>query len=222
VESGRDSDELQHVVTLRKTFFMQTTEVTQGQWQEVMGSNPSHFKTCGPDCPVETVSWYEAQNFIDTLNSKENRTNCNTSPNTCYSLPTESQWEYATRAGTVTAFYNGGITNTVCSDPNLDQIGWYCGNAGSTTHPVAQKEPNNWGLFDMSGNVWEWCDDWYGTYPDGPETDPPGAVSGSFRVVRGGVWLSNARAARSAFRSGVGPGFRFNYLGFRLVLPPGQ
>jgi formylglycine-generating enzyme required for sulfatase activity len=223
-EAGRGGDERQHVVTLTDAFYMQTTEVTQGQWGQVMGSNPSHFSSCGSDCPVEMVSWYDAQNFIDALNARENRTNCDTTPNTCYSLPSESQWEYAARGGTVSAFYNGGITNTGCTplDPNLDAIGWYCGNAVSTTHPVAQKEPNNWGLYDMSGNVWEWCNDWYGTYPDGPVDDPTGGGTASFRVIRGGGWYDSARYARSAYRHDNTPGYRDYGLGFRLGLPPGQ
>ena len=218
-ELGRGGNETQHQVTFTESFYMQTTEVTQGQWQQVMGSNPSFFTACGLDCPVETVSWNETQNFIDALNAGEGRANCNTTPNTCYSLPTESQWEYAARAGTVTAFYSGDITNTACSDSNLDAIGWYC---DSTTHPVAQKAPNNWGLYDMSGNVYERCSDWYGTYPAGPVTDPTGAAAGSFRVSRGGDWLSNATAARLAFRNFNQPGYSSSSLGFRLALPQGQ
>lgn len=221
-EPWRDSDETQHVVTLTKPFYMQTTEVTQGQWQQMMGSNPSHFTACGSNCPVEQVSWNDAQNFINALNAREGRTNCNTVPNTCYSLPTESQWEYAARSGTVTAFYNGGYTNPDCSDPTLNAIGWYCGNAGSTTHPVAQKVPNNWGLYDMSGNVYEWCEDWKDTYPAGPVSDPAGPGTGSFRVVRGGSWASHASYARQAERFGITPVTPRNYLGFRLILPPGQ
>jgi formylglycine-generating enzyme required for sulfatase activity len=197
--------------------------VTQGQWQQVMGSNPSYFAACGSDCPVETVSWDDAQLFIEALNTSEGRTDCGPIPNTCYTLPTESQWEYAARGGTVTAFYSGDITYTDCTvDSNLDAIGWYCGNASSTTHPVAQKAPNNWGLYDMSGNVFEWCSDWYGTYPAGPVADPVGAATGSFRVTRGGSWDKNARYARSAYRNINTPGNRDNNLGFRLVLPPGQ
>lgn len=222
VEKGGFSVERQHIVSLSTPFYMQTTEVTQGQWTAVMGSNPSHFDTCGTDCPVEMVSWNEAQNFIDALNASEGRTNCNTTPNTCYSLPTESQWEYAARGGTVTAFYNGEITNTNCLDPNLDKIGWHCGNANSTTHPVAGKVPNNWGLYDMSGNVWEWCEDVYDDYPDGPATDPTGVTTGSNRVMRGGSWRSYAMFARSANRSRKSPGFSSNYLGFRVALASGQ
>jgi formylglycine-generating enzyme required for sulfatase activity len=224
-EGGRQSVERQHVVTLTQAFYMQTTEVTQGQWVQVMGSNPSHFTSCGSDCPVEMVSWTDAQSFIDTLNVSEGRTNCNTTPNTCYFLSTESQWEYAARGGTVSAFYNGAITNTDndCDvDPKLDAIGWYCGNADNTTHPVAQKEPNNWGLYDMSGNVWEWCNDLYGTYPNGPLVDPTGSGTGSSRVRRGGGLDYGARYARSAYRSFGVPTNRYNSLGFRLALPPGQ
>ncbi len=222
-ELGRSTSETQHFVTISKSFYMQTTEVTQGQWVQVMGSNPSSFYNCGLNCPVEEVSWYDAQNFIDALNASEGRTNCNTIPNTCYTLPTESQWEYSARAGTVTAFYSGDITNTSCSDPNLDTIGWYCGNSGSRTHPVAQKVPNNWGLFDMSGNVYEWVSDWYGTYPPGPVTDPVGAATGSSRVIRGASWQFGANSLRSAYRiNSYHPGDGFAWVGFRLALPPGQ
>ena len=223
-EPGRGSDEKQHQVTISKSFYMQTTEVTQGQWLAVMGgTNPSYFDSCGMDCPVEQVSWDDAQNFIDALNAREHRTNCNTIPNTCYSLPTESQWEYAARGGTVTAFYNGDITQLSGNDPKLNEIGWYSQNSGSTTHPVAQKAPNNWGLYDMSGNVWEWCQDWYGTtYPDGPEIDPTGVSTGAFRVLRGGGWNGLAGFARSASRNWNTPGLRDFNLGFRLALPSGQ
>ncbi|HHD64340.1 MAG TPA: formylglycine-generating enzyme family protein [Desulfobulbaceae bacterium] len=226
-ELGRNGGELQHVVTLSKSFYMQTTEVTQGQWEQVMGSgtNPSHFSACGLDCPVESVSWSDANDFITALNGKESRTflTCHFGGYCPYILPTESQWEYAARAGTVTAFYSGGITNTDCIlDANLDKIGWYCGNANDTTHPVAQKEANNWGLYDMSGNVWEWCKDWAGAYPDGPVEDPTGASSGVGRVGRGGSWFSHATWARSATRDMGSPSDRSRFLGFRISLPSGQ
>jgi len=204
---------------------MQTTEVTQGQWEAVMGAgtNPSHFSSCGMDCPVENVSWDDARDFITELNRKEHRTIhhlgtiiCLTH---CYSLPTEAQWEYAARAGTVSAFYNGDITQPSGDDPNLNAIGWYGLNSGSTTHPVAQKLANNWGLYDMSGNVWEWCQDRYGTYSDGPVTDPPGAASGSNRVIRGGSWTSIPLRARSAYRYGRPPATWGDSQGFRLALP---
>ena len=223
-EGGRQGDEKQHVVALSKSYYMQTSEVTQGQWEAVMGTgtNPSHFDTCGMDCPVEQVSWNNAQQFIHALNVMENRTNCYTTPNTCYSLPTEAQWEYAARAGTVTAFYNGDITQPDGNDPNLDQIGWYDQNSGSTTHPVAQKLANSFGLYDMSGNVWEFCQDLYYAYPVGPVTDPTGGIAGTDRVIRGGSWGSLARNARSATRFWHSSGFRGNNQGFRLVLSLGQ
>ncbi len=227
-EGGRSTDERQHYVTLSKAFYMQTTEVTQAQYLAVMGSNPSYFSAsgwgadCGLNCPVETVSWNEAQDFIDALNASESRTSCNLQPNRCYSLPTESQWEYAARGATVSAFYNGDITVPSGSDPKANLIAWYNSNSGRTTHPVAQKAANHWGLYDVSGNVWEWCEDVYGTYPDGPETDPTGATSGSRRVVRGGSWFSGASFTRSAFRNNTSPRFRDFNLGFRLVLPQAQ
>ncbi len=221
-EPSRSTSEKPHQVTLTKSFYMQTTEVTQGQWLAVMGgTNPSFYGSCGMNCPVEQISWNDAQNFIDTLNAGENRTNCNTTPNTCYSLPTESQREYAARAGTVTAFYNGDITQPSGNDPNLNEIGWYR-NLDMHSHPVAQKIPNNWGLYDMSGNVSEWCQDWYATYFDGPLTDPIGSVSGSHRVIRGGNYTDYAAYARSAARYKLVPGVRSGNLGFRLILPSGQ
>jgi formylglycine-generating enzyme required for sulfatase activity len=226
-EGGRGGFESQHVVTLTKSFYMQTTEVTQGQWLAVMdGTNPSYFDSCGMNCPVEMVSWNDAQEFIRKLNLDEGRAFILNGQygcfGDCYSLPTESQWEYAARGGTVTAFYNGNITHPIGNDPNLNEIGWYGQNSESTTHPVARKQPNNWGLYDMSGNVWEWCQDWHGAYPDGPLTDPTGASSGTNRVIRGGSWDNSARHARSADQFSFTPDKHFNYLGFRLVLPSGQ
>jgi formylglycine-generating enzyme required for sulfatase activity len=218
-EPGRGGDETQHQVTLTRDYYIMTTEVTQAQWEAVMGSNPSHFDTCGGDCPVESVSWNDIQDFIAAFNAMEGK---------AYRLPTEAEWEHAARAGTATAFYNGGITNSACTplDPNLDQIGWYCGNSGvdgiATYHPVAQKQPNAFGLYDMSGNVWEWCQDWYGSYPDGAVTDPTDPETGADRVLRGGSWLNNARNCRSAVRSGISPSYRSNYAGFRLALSPGR
>jgi formylglycine-generating enzyme required for sulfatase activity len=168
-ETGRDSDEVQHNVTLTQKYYLQTTEVTQGQWKAVMGSNPSYFSSCGDDCPVEQVSWEDAQAFIEKLNLHENANR--------YSLPTEAQWEYAARAGSTTALANGNLVETNCSlDTNLNAMGWYCGNGDDKTHPVAQKQPNSWGLYDMHGNVWEWCQDWYGSYPDISVTDPGGGI----------------------------------------------
>ena len=214
-ELGRSSSETQHQVTLTQGYYMQTTEVTQGQWEAVMGSNPSNFSDCGDDCPVEQVSWDDVQVFITQLNLRGEGT---------YSLPTEAQWEYAARAGSTTALANGNITVTNCSyDVNLDAMGWYCYNSNSTPHPVAGKQANDWGLYDMHGNVWEWCQDWYYySYPSGAVTNPEGPSTGSDRVFRGGSWSLNARYCRSALRDCSTPGGRDYGLGFRLVLSPGQ
>ncbi len=210
-ELGRGSDETQHQVTLTEPFYLQQTEVTQAQWEAVMGSNPSYFDGC-PTCPVETVSWNDVQEFIVKINMLGEGT---------YSLPTEAQREYSVRAGSATAFYNGGITVTDCGyDPNMSVIGWYCYNAGGKTHPVAQKTPNAWGLYDMSGNVWEWCQDWYGSYPSGAATNPTGPSSDSARVARGGDWGYYAGYCRSADRDYDNPDYRSNYIGFRLLRQP--
>jgi len=204
-----------HQVTLTNDFYMMTTEVTQAQWEAVMGSNPSYFDECGGNCPVEKVSWHDVQDFIAALNARDSR---------IYRLPTEAEWEYAARAGTTTAFYNGNITQESCDpiDPNLDAIGWYCGNSGSTTHAVAQKQPNAWGLYDMSGNVWEWCQDWHGAYPDNASVDPGGPSDASYRVIRGGSWYDLARYCRSASRLRSYPTGRSYDVGFRLALSPGR
>ena len=179
-ERGRDNDEMQHRVTLTKGFWLGKYEVTQRQWKSVMGNNPSHFK--GDDLPVENVTWNDCQEFIRKVNASLNCEAC---------LPTEAEWEYACRAGT-TGPYAGG---------SLDSMGWYRNNSGGKTHPVGQKQPNLWGFYDMHGNVWEWCNDWYGAYPSGSVTDPTGSASGGNRgVLRGGRWDSEARGCRSANR----------------------
>ena len=213
-EPGRYSDETQHQVTLTQSYYMQTTEVTQGQWQTVMGSNPSFYSSCGSDCPVESVSWNDAQTFITALNALGEGT---------YRLPTEAEWEYAARAGSTTAFANGPITVMDCSyDANLNAMGWYCYNSGNTTHPVAEKQANAWGLYDMHGNVCDWCSDWYGSYPAGSVVDPTGPSTGTGRVLRGGGWSNNAQRCRSASRGDLGPSYWYANVGFRLVLLPGQ
>mgnify|MGYP000079569733 FL=1 len=213
-ELGRKSDETQHQVTLTKSFYMQTTEVTQAQWKAVMGSNPSYFSGCD-SCPVENVSWDTVQSYITKINLREEGT---------YSLATEAQWEYSARAGSTTAFYNGHITKPQGDDPNLDKIGWYEKNTNLEgpkpwTHPVGQKKPNAWGLYDMSGNVWELVKDRYGDYPSGAVTDPtgPGPSAGSYRVVRGGGWGAYARSCRSANRETEDAFSRNAAVGFRLV-----
>jgi len=222
---GPDSNtQPEHQVTLNQDFYMMTTEVTQAQWEAVMGSNPSYFRNCGGDCPMEKISWNEIQDFITALNALDGKT---------YRLPTEAEWEYAARAGTTTAFYNGDITETGCDldelDPNLDAIGWYCGhhdlNEISTTHPVAQKQPNAWGLYDMSGNVWELVEDDYHSSYEGAPTDGgvwvdyPRSVS---RVKRGGDYNSNAIACRSASRASLPAAVWDIGVGFRLALSPGR
>ena len=196
-----------------------------------MGSNPLYFYDCGADCPVETVSWNDIQEFITALNARGEGT---------YRLPTEVEWEYSARAGSTTAFANGDITELYCDyDPNLDWMGWYCGNSGviysgcydasdwggpacAGTHTVAQKQSNVWGLYDMHGNVWEWCHDWYGDYTIDSMTDPVGPSTGYTRVRRGGGWSDYARSCRSANRYYVRPDSRGSYMGFRVVLSPGQ
>jgi len=207
-ESGRSSDEKQHRVTLTKGFYMQTTEVTQGQWRAIMGSNPSKFSTFGDDCPVEQISWNDAQEFIRKLNRKEGGSR--------YRLPTEAEWEYAARAGSTTRFCYGN------DESRLSEYAWYRSNSGKKTHSVAQKTSNAWGLYDMHGNVWEWCQDWKGDYLSGSDTDPTGSFFGSYRVDRGGGWGNNARACRSANRYGSEPVYRYSDLGFRLAFSPGQ
>ena len=211
-EPGRFDGETQHQVTLTQGFYMQTTEMTQGQWKTVMGNNIAWFNNCGDDCPADNVSWFDVKNFIDELNTRNEGT---------YRLPTEAEWEYAARSGTETAFASGEITETEDGhDPNLDSMGWYIYNSGYEPQPVAQKKPNAWGLYDMHGNVWEWVSDWYGDYPDSEVTDPKGPSSGEFRVLRGGCWANLARGCRSANRYKYDPEKRIYYIGFRLVRIP--
>ena len=236
-EKCRYSDETQHQVTLTHKFSIMSTEVTQAQFNALMGYNPSYFSSCGNTCPVEKVNWHEAAAYANALSSQGGKAKCYTCTGSgksvscseasayagkkvyqCpgYRLPTEAEWEYAYRAGTSTAFYNGGITSCSSTDPNLDKIGWYWKNSSSKTHPVGQKTPNTWGLYDMAGNVWEWCHDWYGTYPSSSVIDPVG-TSGSYRVERGGSWYDRADFARAASRHVSSPGARYNFLGFRLA-----
>ena len=217
-ELRRESDETQHRVILTKGFYLQTTEVTQGQWNALMGKNPSYYNNCGEDCPVEQVSWNDVQQFIEILNFQDKT-------DTEYRLPSESEWEYAARAGSTTALFNGELTEANCGfDANLDEIGWYCGNSNNTTHPIAQKAPNPWGIFDMHGNVWEFCQDWYGSYPDGTVLDPVGPNTGSKRVNRGGCFAvdswSNAGYYRSASRNQVATTSIYRNVGFRLAFWP--
>lgn len=195
-----------HQVTLRQPFYLGKYEVTQEQWEAVMGSNPSFFSGCGGDCPVEWVSWEDTQEFIAALNRQEGVN--------VYRLPTEAEWEYAARAGTRTAYYFGDDA------AQLGAYAWYFDNADRTIHTVGQKRPNVWGLHDMHGNVQEWVADWYGEYPRGAVTDPRGPNTGTRRVLRGGGWFSLARLCRAADRGWDSPGYRSNGLGFRLARTP--
>ena len=195
-------------VRLSRGFWMGKFEVTQRQWQSVMGSNPSGFENCGRDCPVEQVSWNDVQEFIRKQNAR--------SGGRPYRLPTEAEWEYAARAGTETDTYAGDITKPTGNDPVLNRIAWYGENSRGRTHPVGRKAPNAFGLHDMLGNVWEWVGDRSGDYPGGTVTDPVGPRSGSYRVGRGGCWGLDAGNCRSADRLGLSPGIR-RALGFRLL-----
>ena len=210
-EPGRESDEGQQVVTLSNGYYMQTTEVTQKQWKAVMGELPLYIIKCDEKCPVERVSWEDAQEFIRKLNSMEG--------SEIYRLPTEAEWEYAARAGSKTSFANGEISTLTCDpDAKLGDMGWYCGNSKILRHHiVGQKRPNDWGLFDMHGSVWEWCSDWYGKYPSESVTDPRGPSEGTERIMRGGGIADNARSCRSANRHSLRPDVEFNNIGLRIV-----
>ncbi len=194
-----------HLVTLSKAFYLGKTEVTQAQWQAKMSSNPSYFSG-NPNNPVETVSWNDIAGF-------------NTA--TSLRLPSEAEWEYACRGNTTTAFHSmPGYPNGTNDDSLLGNIAWYLSNSGNITHAVAGKAPNAFGLYDMSGNVYEWCNDWYGSYAAGNATDPAGPSSGLDRVLRGGGWGYGSDVCRSSARSGFGPGARNIVVGFRVARTP--
>ncbi|MBI4025238.1 MAG: formylglycine-generating enzyme family protein [Verrucomicrobia bacterium] len=200
--SAQGGDETAHKVTLTKPYYLGKYEMTQEQWQAVMGNNPSNFKD--PKKPVDSVSWDDCQNFLAKLNEKIATQK--------FSLPTEAQWKYASRAGG-TGEYGFGNDET-----DLGAYAWYSNNANSTTHPVGEKKPNAWGLYDMHGNVWEWCADWHANYQGNAETDPVGAASGSGRVLRGGSWSSPAALCRCALRTYIRPASRSYLCGLRLVV----
>ena len=189
-----------HSVTL-SGYYIGKTEVTQALWKAVMGSNPSEFK--GDNLPVGNVSWYDCQEFIRKLNSLTGQN---------FRLPTEAEWEFACRGG------NNSLGYKYSGSDSIDNVAWYDGNSGDKTHPVATKSANELGIYDMSGNVEEWCCDWYGDYTSGAQTNPKGPESGSFPVYRGGSWLNGARYCRSSNRNYFDPAYRFNCLGLRLVL----
>ena len=203
-----DDEIPQHKVTISNSFYMGKYEVTQGQWKRVMGNNPSYFQNCGENCPVEQVSWNDAQEFIKKLCELEKMSPCK------YRLPTEAEWEYAARAGSKTKYYWGDTIN--------EEYLWYEVNSESKTHTVGKKKPNAWGLYDMIGNVWEWNQDWYdsGYYERGDAVDPRGSSSGSFRVLRGGSWYYAGWSCRSSNRFSFTPDLRIYDLGFRLARTP--
>ena len=197
-----DSDEKPvHQVTLTNDYYMGKYEVTQALWQAVMGSNPSNFK--GDNLPVEEVSWNDCQEFISKLNSLTGRK---------FRLPTEAEWEYAARGGKKSRSYQ------YSGSSNISDVAWYDGNSVNKTHPVGTKQANELGIYDMTGNVWEWCSDWYGFYSSSSQTNPTGADSGSSRVFRGGSWYGNARYCRLSFRDCTPPDCRGYNLGLRLAL----
>ena len=197
-ELNREGDEKQHLVRLTKGIYMATTEVTQAQWRAIMGDSPSRWG--GDRMPVSDVSWNDAISFCQQLSNKEGKK---------YRLPTEAEWEYACRAGSTGPLPKGTVINDVA---------WYDRNSSGKYHNVGGKRPNAWGLYDMHGNVWEWCSDWYGDYPSGTVTDPKGANSGQSRVLRGGSWYYAPQSCRSAYRDWNTPDYRLHNFGFRVVL----
>ena len=211
-----DNEGPQTAVTISRGYWMGKYLVTQGDYLTLIGSNPSSF-TGDTNRPVETVNWYDATAYVAALTQRE-RLAGRIGINSVYRLPTETEWKYACRAWTSTRFSYG-------DDPgytNMTNYAWYSDNSGQMTHPVGQKLPNPWGLYDMHGNVREWCQDWYGAYPGGSAVDPQGPPTGSNRVIRGGNWNGFASNCRSALRNHDGPEYRFDVRGFRVVLAPGQ
>ncbi|MFN7735524.1 MAG: formylglycine-generating enzyme family protein [Pirellula sp.] len=213
-EEGRNEDEEQHQVTIGKDYYLGVTEVTQGQYEKVMGTNPSHFhkrvirESDSSMCPVESVSWEDAVKFCKELSDLPEEKKAGR----VYRLPTEAEWEYACRAGSKTAYSFGA------SSKSLGDYAWFVENSGQQTHPVGEKKANAWGLYDMHGNVWELCSDCYGAYPKGAVSDPSGPNKGSIRVLRGGGWNFQAAFCRSALRIRFDPSYRNDGVGFRVAL----
>jgi formylglycine-generating enzyme required for sulfatase activity len=202
--SACDGDEKpSHTVNL-SSFYIGKYEITQAQWRAVMGTNPSYNSGCD-NCPVEQVSWNDVLQFIQKLNQQTGKR---------YRPPTEAEWEYAARGGNKSRGYKYSGSN------DIGAVAWYDGNSGNKTHPVGQKSPNELGIYDMSGNVWEWCSDWYADdyYSSSPSSNPQGPSTGSHRVLRGGGWFSAAASCQVANRNGSSPGYRNNYYGFRVLL----
>ena len=197
-----------HSVTITNAFYMGRYEVTQAQWQAEMGSNPSFFQgqADSPSRPVEQVTWNAIQGFLSATGMR---------------LPTEAQWEYACRAGTTTAFHGfTGYLSGTNDDTLVGNIAWYTTNSGNQTHAVGGKAANGLGLHDMSGNVFEWCGDWYGAYSAGAQTNPAGPASGTYRVLRGGAWSNIALNVRSSYRGVNTPDFTYRNIGFRVARAP--
>jgi formylglycine-generating enzyme required for sulfatase activity len=186
-------------------FYIGKYEVTQAQWSAIRGNNPSYSSNCGDNCPVEQVSWNDIQEFIRELSQQTGKT---------YRLPTEAEWEYAAQSGGKSEKYAG-----TSSEAELGDYAWYDKNSGSKTHPVGQKKPNGLGIYDMTGNVWEWCSDWYDEsyYKNSPKDNPQGPSNGSARVLRGGSWYGYAWTTQASYRNSVLPYGRYGYLGFRLA-----
>ena len=199
-DDGYEWEKPVHQVTL-SDYYIGETEVTQELWNAVMGSNPSYFYG-NMQRPVETVSWNDCQTFISRLNELTGET---------FRLPTEAQWEYAARGGYKSKGYTYSGSNAI------DDVAWHWYNSDRTTHPVKTKAPNELGIYDMSGNVWEWCSDWYGDYSSAAQTDPTGPATGYYRVGRGGSWDNDATYCRVAFRGNSTPTNRFSHLGLRLA-----
>ncbi len=229
-ERGRQWNEKRHKVVISKSFYMAETEITQGQWERLVGFNPSSFSKLGKNYPVDTISWDQCIEFIRVLNKWEGTNR--------YSLPTEAQWEYACRAGSTSAFFDGDVTTDSCNEPEpaLIHVAWYCYNSGETSsagsfnpHPVKTRKPNKWGLYDMHGNVQEWVQDsckWRNLWSIrvGAITDTykdniidPLNTTGEHRIIRGGGWYQKSKYQRSAYRSYYKPGAKRNSLGFRII-----
>ena len=204
-EEAREEHESWHDVTLTKPFYLGVYQVTQEEYYQVMGENPSSIKQL--EHPVEMVTWHEAAEFCRKLSELDNVAGRE------YRLPTEAEWEYACRAGTTTTYSFGSEKH------ELGDYGWFRKNADGRTHPVGEKEANRWGLYDIQGNVLEWCQDWYSDRPNcEAATDPTGPTSGSGRVARGGSWFNGAGGCRAAYRVGFVPSGRYDLCGFRIAM----